>query len=228
MAWLFAADIGAQRARLADDEVRHVSRVLRRRPGDRLQLVDGAGRRAEGRWDGADGVEVERVEQWRAPTRRLVLALGARETVEEGVRRAAEIGVAEIVPVFAARSRDAGARPERWPAQVERLTAIMRSGCAQSGNPWLPGLAAPTAWDEARRTLDPETLVVLSGEAAAGLLDLEPAPTVVAVGPEGGWTDDEIAGCRTATLGPTVLRAPVAVAVALGGLRMKEASPCAA
>lgn len=228
MAWLFALDIGNDEARLAGDEVRHLERVLRRRAGERLRLIDGRGRRAVGVWQGEDRVAVEHFEEWPRPQRALVLALGARESVEEGVRRAAEIGVATLQLVLADRSRDAGARLERWRGPSDRLQAIMRAGCAQSGNPWLPELASPQPWADVRAGFDDGASVALDAAAPRTLLAVEPMPRRVAVGPEGGWTDDELAGCPRAALGPTVLRAPVAVAVALGTLQIKEASRCAA
>lgn len=228
MAWLFALEIGKDEARLAADEVRHLGRVLRRRAGERLRLVDGRGARAVGVWQGDDRVAVESVEAWPQPTRSLVLALGSRESVEEGVRRAAEIGVAHVQLVLSDRSRDAGARLERWRDSTERLGAIMRAGCSQSGNPWLPGLPPVCTWSELRPGFDDGASVALDASAGRTLLEVEPMPSRVAVGPEGGWANDEIRDCPTAALGRTVLRAPVAVAVALGALQIKESSTCAA
>jgi 16S rRNA (uracil1498-N3)-methyltransferase len=228
VAWLFALAIGKDEARLAADEVRHLSRVLRRRAGERLRLVDGQGTRAVGVWQGDDRVAVESLEAWPQPTRRLVLALGARESVEEGVRRAAEIGVAEVQLVLTDRSRDAGARLERWRDSTDRLDAIMRAGCGQSGNPWLPALAPIRAWSDLRPDFDDGASVALAASAGRTLLEVDPLPQRVAVGPEGGWADDELQDCPTATLGHSVLRAPVAVAVALGALQIKESATCAA
>ncbi len=228
MAWLFALEIGRDEARLAADEVRHLSRVLRRRGGERLRLVDGRGGRAVGIWQGDDRVAVESVEAWPRPARSLVLALGARESVEEGVRRAAEIGVSHLQLVLSDRSRDAGARLERWRDSTPRLSAIMRAGCSQSGNPWLPELAPICTWSDLRTRFDDGASVALDASADRTLLDIVPTPSRVAVGPEGGWTAAEIHGCPVAALGPVVLRAPVAVAVALGVLQIKESSKCAA
>lgn len=220
MAWLFADTVDGNRARLGDGELHHLQRVLRRRPGTRLAVIDGRGRRGEGVWDGSAELALDRVEALPAPRCELILALGARETVEEGLRRAAELGVARVHFVMSRHSRDAGARPDRL--RLDRLQQIARSACAQSGNPWLPELLSPRAWADLRDELPVAELRVLEpGRAPLG--GCRPAPRWLAIGPEGGWAEDEIAGVPQASIAPHVLRAHVAVAVALGILADREA-----
>jgi 16S rRNA (uracil1498-N3)-methyltransferase len=208
MSWLWADRIEAQSAQLAPDEVRHLERVLRARRGQRVRLIDGKGVRASGEWRGDAEVMVDERERLPEPRVTLCLAVGSRAGTEESVRRAAELGARRICLAQTQRGRDAGGQMPN----MDRLAQIARSGCAQSGNPWLPHIEAPRPWPELVATESP---VALAPSGADLLLDL-PEPAAVAVGPEGGWTGDELIGCATATLGPWVLRTEVAVAVALG------------
>lgn len=225
MAWLWAQTIGADTAWLSEAEVRHVERVLRRRPGAAVAVIDGAGRRARGTWAGGARVDVEQVETW--PPRRLtlILGLGARETNEDGLRRAAELGASQILPVWTECSAAAGATKQRF--DMERWRRIVASGCAQAGNPWLPEVAEPASWSEVCAQVGAANILAVDPRATE---PLQPGDRVVAlaVGPEGGFSEAELSSVRTASLGPYVLRTPVAVAVALGVLATRWEPACAA
>jgi 16S rRNA (uracil1498-N3)-methyltransferase len=122
------------------------------------------------------------------------------------VQKLTELGVDRIIPIAAERSivRWDEAKSAR---NVERWRAVARAAAMQSRRAWLP------------RVDDVTTLGALPrGFALAhpdgGRLSLETPG--VAVGPEGGWTDDEVAGAAALVdLGPTTLRAETA-ALAVG------------
>lgn len=212
MPWLWAEQISKNEATLADFEVPHLSRVLRGRVGQTVRLIDGRGLRAAGTWLGDNRVEVQQQQRLPKPVVTLVFGLGSRESNEESIRRAAELGAARIVPAFCARSRDAGAPKQ---LSLERWQKIIQSACGQSGNAWLPTLTQAVSWSELRAQLSAElTVVDFSGKS---LLQKEKIlPAVIAVGPEGGFEPGEVAGLKAYSLGHLVLRTHVAVAVVMG------------
>jgi 16S rRNA (uracil1498-N3)-methyltransferase len=101
----------------------------------------------------------------------------------------------------------------------------------QCGRAVVPAVLAPRTLCEALAAVHPEAakLVLVEPSAAAGapgagLPAVAPRSAVVLVGPEGGWTDEELAlaretGCAPVSLGPRTLRADAAAAVALSVLQ---------
>jgi 16S rRNA (uracil1498-N3)-methyltransferase len=210
---------------LDDVAGRHV-RVLRLRPGDRVQLFDGRGMEAEAEVESIDDgvtcvadvpVRVDTV----GPQLVLVLGLPKGGTLDECVRMATELGVDEVVLLQAERS------VPRWDerraaSRVARLTRIASEAAAQCERADVPAVRAPASLDEVLATVPSGATTVVFGARAEGALDLSHVPEQAwcAVGPEGGFSADELAafeaaGFRLASLGPTVLRVDTAVAAAL-------------
>jgi 16S rRNA (uracil1498-N3)-methyltransferase len=221
---------------LAGDEGRHAATVRRIRPGEAVDVADGAGRVARCLVERADRdrlrliVEAVRDIQPRCPRLVLVQALAKGGRDEQAVETATEYGVDAVVPWQAARSvvtwsaerGDRGRR--RW-----ELTAL--AAAKQSRRPTVPdiGPLATTA-DLARRAADGDCLLVLHEGAAEPLtavaLPADVADLMLAVGPEGGLGDDELAhlvsaGARAVRLGPEILRASSAGPAALAVLSVR-------
>jgi len=226
---LAGAAAGA-RCELPADAVHHLRRVLRLDDGAPLRLTDGRGHRADARFAADEAVLTEPAAVVARPAPRLALAqaLTQGRRAEEAVRTACELGVDLLVPVIAARTQgrpDAAARA----AVVARWDGIARAALAQSGGAWLAdvvdvrdaaALAAAPPWEGPRFVAVPGAAPL--PDALRGLLPVPGATLGVAVGPEGGWTSDEVEGFAAAGwtpvgLGPTVLRSehagPVALAV---------------
>lgn len=209
MPWHWATGLDDDVAILEAFELAHLRKVMRKRVGGEVRLLDGRGGRASGTLLEDGSVAVARRERMPAPDWTLILGLGSRESNEESLRRAAELGVARILPVHCARSRDAGA-PKSAPR--DRWLKIMQSACGQSGNAWLPELAEPATWDTIKARYAPGDVAVLA-PGGAPLPDWRAAfPKTLAVGPEGGWTVAEIADMTHFDLGPFIMRTHVAVA----------------
>lgn len=208
---------------LPDALAHHAFRVLRLRDGDEAVLFDGRGNEAPARLlvRGKGGVAV--VGASRSVDREspldlvLVQALASGEKMDWIVQKAVELGISRIVPVQAERSvlRLGG---ERAAKRVEHWRQIVISACEQSGRNRVPVLDPVCGLrDYLAQRRGGERCVVLAPGAVRRLATL-PRPTSavhVLVGPEGGWSNDELATCRAAHcseigLGPRVLRTETA------------------
>jgi 16S rRNA (uracil1498-N3)-methyltransferase len=192
---------------LDEATIHHLCRVLRLREGEAITVTDGAGS-----WRGGafvrDHLEPDgeaNVEPKPEPLLTLATALPKGERAEWLVQKSTEIGIDRIVLVDAERSvvRWDGDRAAR---NLDRLRRIAAEAAMQSRRVWLPVI------DGVRPVGD-----VLDGMAAAepGGRALRPSDVAIAVGPEGGWSDGELAcvGDRI-SLGPHVLRVETAAVVA--------------
>ncbi len=135
------------------------------------------------------------------------------ERPEWVVQKLTELGIDRIVPLYSERSvvRWTG---ERGTATVERLRRVAREAAAQCRRVWLPEIADTVGFAELGALGGPGEVVLaqLSGERPTL------AHHVVAVGPEGGWSSEELAaGLPTVGFGLSVLRAETA-AVTAGAL----------
>ncbi|WP_025132951.1 16S rRNA (uracil(1498)-N(3))-methyltransferase [Leucobacter sp. PH1c] len=222
------------------DEAHHAVRVSRLRLGERILVGNGAGALAEGEvvelGKQRFAVRIDAAAQHPAPgTRlRLVQALAKGDRDERAVEQATEFGVDAISPWEAERSvsRWAGAeKAERGSAKWRR---IAREAAKQSLRPWLPEVSAPIGIAElCADAARPGTAVLIlhpRGEASlsawAGSADLAAFTEIqIVIGPEGGFSDDELArlaaaGAEIVVLGATVLRTSSAGPAALAVLNV--------
>ena len=218
---------------LPDDLAHHALRVLRLRDGEPLVLFDGEGGEVEARLAvrGKAGFAVlgERRPFDRESPLRVVLvqALAAGDKMDWVVQKAVELGAAAIQPVQAERSvlRLAGERADKRRAHWQQVAV---SACEQSGRNRIPEVAPIQPllqWLAAARG---QAAWVLAPGGGDGLPAGERPEGVVhvLVGPEGGWTEGELAACdaagvRRMTLGPRVLRTETAGLAALAVLQAR-------
>lgn len=222
-AYLDAAIVPGLCTDLDHEESHHVARVLRLRAGDALAVFDGRG----GEWDATvEDIARDRVSiaigAARAgvpePSLRVTLfqALVRPERMEWVLQKGTEIGVTSFRIVAAERSEAQTPSPTR----LDRYRRVVMEACKQSGRRRLPEIS--------EGSLEPPPAgilaLILTGSAETATLGARlrgspPEETWIAIGPEGGFTDDEIATCagsgwRAASLGPRTLRTETAGAVA--------------
>jgi 16S rRNA (uracil1498-N3)-methyltransferase len=227
--------------------VRHL-RVLRAAPGERVRLFDGEGREVE-----AEVVELgdhagrARILEARAaastesPLRCcLVQALPVRQArMDTIVRQITELGVSRIVPVIAERSQGERLGAAALQRRTERWRRIADAAAEQCGRARVPEIDPSCRyddldWDGLPRPLfiaTPEpaeqaaaadrTTIAATGVAAGAA---SAAAVTLMVGPEGGWSDAELAtatrhGALPIGLGPRILRADTASVVAVALLQ---------
>jgi len=141
------------------------------------------------------------------------LALTKGTRTEWAVQKLTELGVDRIVPLVTERTVVQVMGRQDALARGERLRRIAREAAAQSRNPRLPVIADPAMLSAVLATVGEAGSRVAIAEP--GGAPLEPGTATVLVGPEGGWTDAELASApRMLGLGPTVLRAETAAVVA--------------
>lgn len=229
------AALQAERVRLDGPEGRHAAAVRRLRPGEPIDLTDGAGLVVSGvvTTVGPDWLEVQALDRRSvpAPEPRLVVvqALVKGDAAERAVAALVELGVEEVVPWPAARSvvQWEGTRGHKG---LQRWRSTAREAAKQSRRAWLPVIPYPcTTAELAGRTRAAALAVVLHESAAASVARVDwprGGEVLLIVGPEGGLTAEELdvlagAGARSCRLGPTVLRSATAggaaAAVALAG-----------
>lgn len=224
--WL-ADEVHADRAALTGRHAQHLSRVLRARVGQEFD-VSAAGRLRRGR---VVAVEDERVEfalgeELPAPAEprvTLLLAIYKFDRMEWALEKLTELGAARIVPVVARRtdSRLAKASAKR----VERWRRIAQEASEQSRRLEPPEILAPAKLKDAVATAALTRVVLAESEQSASLADVvkvhpHDESLALAVGPEGGWAEDEMrlfaeSGWTAASLGERILRAETAAIASL-------------
>jgi 16S rRNA (uracil1498-N3)-methyltransferase len=213
------------------DAAHHLGRVLRAQTGQLYELSDG-----ESVWlgeiasVGRDVVKFKLLEALPAykpsPDTTLLLSVVKYDAFEWALEKATELGVSRIVPLAAERSEKgllaaAVKRAERW--QKILLESSQQSRRVRL--PTLQSVAKPaTAFAEARDGVR----VMLSESAEAlplksVLAGKHSTSAVLAIGPEGGWTNSEFlaareAGFQEASLGRLILRTETAVVAALAAI----------
>lgn len=224
-------------------EARHAGVVQRRRPGERVDVVDGVGVRLRctiGRVEpGRVHLDVlERVVEPAPGVRlELVQALAKGDRDELAIAMATEVGADDVVPWHAGRSIVVW-RGDRAARSHAKWRATVREAAKQARRAHVPTVAhSLETRDLARHVEDVVAAggvaLVLHEEAVTPVTDVvlpapgEPAPRVtVVVGPEGGIGDDELAvltaaGAVPVRLGPHVLRTSTAGPVALALLAVR-------
>ncbi len=231
--WI-ADEISNNRAALIGDHADHLLRVLRAREGQEFDIATGAIVR-RGRIVGIKEkrVEFELAEEI-APSPilalTLLLAIFKFDRMEWAIEKCTELGVSRIVPIITRRTdahlaAAAVKRAERW-------RRIARQAAEQSRRAAPPEIAEPIKLQEAVAQPAALRIVLAESERQTLLTDLlsshEQGEIALAIGPEGGWTEDELnlfqkSGWSAASLGSTVLRAETA-AIAATAITVSELS----
>jgi len=217
---------------LRDPEARHALQVLRLRPGDPVEVLDGEGTRlhCEVRRAARHAVDLGVTQrEFVAPLPyrvTLVQALPKGKTFDTIVQKATELGAWRVVPLVSER---VVSRPDdaQAPAKVEHWQRIAIESIKQCGSPWLPKIEPPLSLSEFLARKDPFDLALIASllgdrqhprarfEAFRARHGRSPKSICIWIGPEGDFSPEEYrtiqdAGALPITLGPWVLRADTA------------------
>jgi 16S rRNA (uracil1498-N3)-methyltransferase len=212
--------------------------VLRLRPGEQVVLLDNSGWEYQVTVTAVESAEVRGEVRGRSvrasePRTKITLyqAVLKGERFEWALQKGTEIGVSEFVPVIASRCivqnlGDAGAKYARW----QRVILEAAEQCGRAKLPaLLPAVMFPAACERAG-AMGGLALIPWEGETAFTLKWMlrpeageRPFSVSLFIGPEGGFSADEVAlagsyGVRTVTLGPRILRAETAGLVAASAI----------
>ena len=223
---------------LGEMETRHLATVLRLPPQAALEVSDGEGCRAPARLESGEVRLVGPVTVDPAPRPALVVvqALPKSRKMDEVVRQTAELGVDELIPVVTRRSL-VRLQGERARSAVDRWRAVARSAAEQSRRSRGPRIGEVTSVPALVRELTSPSdggAVFVAHPGAEGLPRAAsrvlrppaahgPPQVVLAIGPEGGWADEEIdtftsSGAACVGMGTNVLRTEHAAAAGLAVL----------
>jgi len=213
MPYFFAIRRG-ERVEITGRDAEHLARSLRARPGERISVVEPAGRLLTVRLErvsprSVTGVVEAEVEHHPEPQRSIAVAVAMlpAASLELALSRCTELGAARFVLVNADRSIS------RATDKAQRWATICREAAMLAGRLVVPEVLSPqpfrTAWEQAEEPW----LLDRSGQPFA-------TPTngaTLFIGPEGGWSHGEltVAGDRVRSLGPRNLRADTAALAAL-------------
>jgi 16S rRNA (uracil1498-N3)-methyltransferase len=212
-------------ASLTGEQAQHLARVLRAQPGQIFDVVaNGFLHRAEVlRVEDSEVVFTlhEELEADAALPVHLLMAVFKFDHMEWGIEKATELGVARITPVTARRTEKHLAQAAA--KRVERWRRIAREAAQQSRRSDVPLVDDSATLKLALGMVDAETKLLLAeteqeNTLRAGLVGAE--RVALAIGPEGGWTVEEMAlfsesGWEHVTLGPRILRAETAAIAAM-------------
>jgi len=231
--WI-ADEVSGNRAFLVGAHAEHLVRVLRARAGQEFDITTGSEvRRGRIIAISADKVEFELGEQIPlSPNIQLTLLLSIFkfDRMEWAIGKCTELGVTRIVPLLARRSE--AHLPAAAAKRVERWRRIVVQAAEQSRRSAIPELCQPLKLKDALRLPGGTRIVLSEFESEVKLKDLLQSSidgeVVIAIGPEGGWTNEELSEFReaawiSASLGSTILRAETA-AIAATALVQSELS----
>ena len=207
-----------ERLSLSGNEASHALRVKRVREGDLLVALDGAGGVAEVRVAsvakelGLEVVSVDRCEPLR-PAVEVWSATPKGPRLGDLIDHLSQTGAASWTPMRTSR-----ANIDPSGAKRTRLRRVAVEAMKQCRRPWLLELERPATMGEA---LDAgsDTAIVIADASGGRYIPSGAARIRLLIGPEGGWTDEELAaatsaGAQICAFGPHVMRIELAAAVA--------------
>lgn len=222
--WI-ADEVSGNRAALLGEHADHLVRVLRARVGQEFDVVaDAVVRRGRIVRISESRVEFELGEEMSAAAAAdltLLLSIFKFDRFEWAIEKCTELGVKKIVPVIARRTDAhlASASAKR----VERWWRVAMQAAEQSRRTAPPEISGAMKLQEALRVPGKLRIVLSEAEQQTRLPDLfagsEDSDAVLAIGPEGGWTEGELELFQkehwtSASLGSTILRAETAAIAA--------------
>lgn len=222
----------SEKPTLRGPDVKHVRTVLRLKLGDELFLFDGKGTEYRARITASTSKAVvlsvaEAFPSTSESPVQITIGQGLLKAkkMDSIVRQVTELGIHALIPVMTEWSVPQP-KPERWAEKERRWKTISWESLKQCGRSQTPHLASPTSFEALVRASEPYTYKIIfhdSHPGSASALPPEeaegPGKVIALIGPEGGFSPDEVemalgAGFRCVSLGPRILKADTAVVAA--------------
>jgi 16S rRNA (uracil1498-N3)-methyltransferase len=226
--------IAGDRAWITDpDDIKHIAKVLRLMPGERIEISDGQEYEYEARIIACDrdAIDLEIIEKHRFEREPELLVdlfqgIPKQGKMEQIIQKAVELGASAIIPVFMARSiatdkGNSGHKTDRWQKIADEAVKQCKRGL-------IPLVDRPIRFPEVLSRFGNYDLVIFPYEneretsikQVLQSLNAKPKTMAIIIGPEGGFSDAEAdqmteAGAIAATLGKTILRTETAGSAAI-------------
>jgi len=224
-------DIRDNSAVITGEDLKHISKVLRMAPGDKVMLCDGEGYQylAEISEITKDCARLEILNGERCaaePSRRITLYQGLPkgDKMELIVQKCVELGISEIVPVAAERSI-VKIKPGEFGGKRTRYQRVAYEAAKQCGRGRISEVADLTTFKAADMTRHDLIIIAYEDEKGTTLKSLlranmQAGDIAIVIGPEGGLDPSEVElliqkGGKAVTLGPRILRTETAGMAAL-------------
>ncbi len=203
---------------LTDSEAHHLAHVLRSQPDDIVELFNGNGLVATCRVvlirKRDVELEVQSARSEEPPQKILTIATAVPkgDRFDWLIEKATELGVSRLIPLTTSRSV-----VDPRTSKLDKLRQTVVAACKQSGRNHLMEIGAVTSWPEFIKQFVPDHTVLIahpqgdSLESIGSLVANHEKPLLVAIGPEGGFSEVEIqlalrAGAKSVALGRQILR----------------------
>lgn len=222
--FLIKEDLGHPQVKIINENLIHQWRsVLRFGVGDKLILFNEGGVEVKAEFTNinnelAELKVIEKIELNKGNGRKVYLYLAQikQSNFELAVEKATEVGVANITPLITEHTVKLGFRRER-------LEKIIKEASEQSGRTSVPSLNEPIKFADALIEAKSHGHIVFCDPSGPNLNSIPsntsiPSITCIFIGPEGGWSQGELALAREhdvkiVSLGQTILRAETAAIV---------------
>lgn len=206
------------KVKLNDDILFHLKKVLRKKSDYQMRLVDSEGKVYLAKLSNADAIIIDELKDDRELKSELVLAMALikHDRFEWAIQKATELGATKIIPMITERvviKTDSEAK------RLERYRKIIKEAAEQSLRNKIPVITDFMTLDEVI-DLDIKRKIVAYEKEDRTDLEMDAADTLILIGPEGGFSEEEFAklisnGFISISLGKRILRAETAACAAL-------------
>ena len=217
-----------QLMQLPEPQSHYLGKVLRVQPGQWIQIFNGTGGCYEAEITSVQKRSVSVVPRQFIPdgpdtSIRINLAQGISRGrhMDYTIQKAVELGVNRIIPLITGFS-NVHLSAERSESRLSHWRGVVIAACEQSGRNIIPELMAPLSFDDWLANMSGAPVILLHPDAAGSLSAITPQPAELTIvsGPEGGFSEDEVAmakqkGCVAVKLGPRILRTETAAIAAI-------------
>jgi len=222
--------VSGDRIAFTEYQRKQIKNVLRLDTGEIVYTLDNTGREYVTRIETLDGSQaIGRITEVRFPATEPKLRMSLVQSMPKGERldlilqKCTEIGVSEFLIIETERTI-VRISPDKTQARLERWRAIVREAAEQSGRALLPVVEGVSSFCEAMaRAAQQPAMIAWEGERSTSLLtalqELGGNELTLFIGPEGGFTTEEVDAARSlgivpVSLGPRILRTETAAIVA--------------
>jgi 16S rRNA (uracil1498-N3)-methyltransferase len=209
------ADLASGSALMLSRHEHHHANVVRVRDGEEVEVFNGRGATFVAKYSSSGGLQLMAPAPDREARAALHLAMAIinLDRFDVVLQKATELGVRSIIPLITERVE---IRRERYLGKAERWRKIIFEAVKQSGRSAIPAVEEPAPFEEVVKREGQKIIFDADSEPATGQSG---NPATLFIGPEGGWSENELLlarthGCAFERLGARRLRAETAAIVA--------------